>query len=150
MCSLTAVAEVLRAGAGATKHPKAVCSFLFVFLFFLCFLPPHYPQSTQGLVSTWLSVSESDLKGPVLLGKENMTGMVSDRLPGRLCVMEGAQQRGFLKGVLAQTGSLESFLGGNQKNQNIVWEVRSISDPWAKGTPVPPFILSPAPHFPHM
>lgn len=72
VCSLAAVAEVLRAGAGATKHPKAVCSFLFVFLFFLFFLPPHCPQNTLGL-----SVSESDLKGPVLLGRENMTGMVS-------------------------------------------------------------------------
>lgn len=34
VCCLAAVAEVLRAGPGATKYPKAVCSFLFVSLFF--------------------------------------------------------------------------------------------------------------------
>lgn len=46
--------------------------------------------------------------------------------------MEKAQHCGFLRGVLAQSGSRESFSGGNQKNQNIAWEVRNISDPWAK------------------
>lgn len=156
MCSLAAVAKVLRAGAGATKHPKAVCSSLLVFLFFLCFLPPHCPQSTLGLLSAWLSVSESDLKGarPAGKGEHDRDGVSETGCQEGLCVMEGAQHHGCLRGgpsPVWEPGELLRWqLNGDPEKSKYCLGGQKYPRSLGKGTPVPSFILSPAPHFPHM